>query len=99
MGTTSSLRGPYVLGYTHATIPTTKRCQAARWSQSQKSRVSSDWGLQLDPMKPKSLVIAGQLYGGEYVLGSCTHRPSSGESWGQLNSDFTSEEAEFSDQH
>ena len=37
---------------------------------------SSDWGLQLDPMKPELLVIAGQLYRGEYVLKSCTHRPS-----------------------
>ena len=31
-----------------------------------------DWGLQLDLMKPESLVIAGQLYRGEYVLKSCT---------------------------
>src|SRR3989344_4910916 len=28
-------------------------------------------------MKPESLVIAGQLYCGEYVLESCTHCPSS----------------------
>ena len=27
-------------------------------------------------MKLESLVIAGQLYRGEYVLKSCTHRPS-----------------------
>ena len=38
---------------------------------------SSDWSLQLDSMKLESLVIAGQLYCGEYVLESCTHRPSS----------------------
>ena len=38
---------------------------------------SSDWGLQLAPMKPELLVIAGQLYRGEYVLEFCTHRPSS----------------------
>ena len=37
---------------------------------------SSDWGLKLDPMKLDLLVIAGQLYRGEYVLKSCTHRPS-----------------------
>jgi len=41
-----------------------------------KAGASSDWGLQLDPMKPESLVIAGQLYCGEYVLESCTHCPS-----------------------
>ena len=37
-----------------------------------KSRPSSDWGLKLDPMKLELLVIAGQLYRGEYVLKSCT---------------------------
>lgn len=41
-------------------------------SQPFKSRPSSDWGLQLDPMKLELLVIAGQLYRGEYVLKSCT---------------------------
>ena len=46
-----------------------------------KSRPSSDWGLQLDPMKLDLLVIAGQLYRGEYVLKSCTHRPSTQGSW------------------
>ena len=37
-----------------------------------KGGASSDWGLQLDLMKPELLVIAGQLYCGEYVLESCT---------------------------
>ena len=32
-------------------------------------------------MKPELLVIAGQLYRGEYVLKSCTHRPSTQGSW------------------
>ena len=41
-----------------------------------KSGPSSDWSLQPDSMKLESLVIAGQLYCGEYVLESCTHRPS-----------------------
>ena len=39
-----------------------------------KSGLSSDCGLQLDRMKPESLVIAGQLYCGEYVLEPCTHK-------------------------
>lgn len=42
-----------------------------------KVSLSSDWGLQLDPMKLESLVIVNQLCHGEYVPGSCTHRPSS----------------------
>jgi hypothetical protein len=46
-----------------------------------KSSASSDWSLQLDSMKPDLLVIAGQPYRGEYVLKSCTHRPSTQGSW------------------
>ena len=45
-----------------------------------KSYLSSDWGLQLDPMKSESLVIADQQRCGEYVPGPCTHRPSRHES-------------------
>ena len=51
-----------------------------------KNSLSSDWGLQLDPMKLDSLVIAHQQWRGEYVPGPCTHRPSSHESWGYLKS-------------
>ena len=43
-------------------------------------RLSSDWGLQPDPMKLDSLVIAHQPWRGEYVPGPCTHRPSHHES-------------------
>ena len=42
-----------------------------------KAGPSSDWGLELDPMKVESLVIAHQPWRGEYVPGPCTHRPSS----------------------
>ena len=51
-----------------------------------KAILSSDWGLQPDPMKLDSLVIAHQPWRGEYVPGPCTHRPSSHESWGRLKS-------------
>ncbi len=51
-----------------------------RWSESLKAGLSSDWGLQLDPMKSESLVIADQQRCGEYVPGPCTHRPSRHES-------------------
>ena len=53
-------------------------------SQSQKAILSSDWSLQLDSMKAESLVIAHQLWRGEYVPGPCTHRPSSHGSWEDL---------------
>ncbi len=80
VGMTSNHHAPYVLGFTHATMAGTKGCDTARWSESQKTGLSSDWGLQLDPMKSESLVIADQQRCGEYVPGPCTHRPSSHES-------------------
>ncbi len=57
---TSSPHGPYVQGYTRATMGDTKSCEAARSSQSQKIILSSDWSLQLDSMKVESLVIVDQ---------------------------------------
>ncbi len=41
-----------------------------------KTVPSSDWSLQLDSMKPESLVKAYRLRRLEYVPGPCTHRPS-----------------------
>ena len=57
---TSSPHGPYDWGYTRTTMATTEGSDTARWSQSQKSRLSSDWSLQLDSMKLESLVITDQ---------------------------------------
>ena len=51
-----------------------------------KACLSSDWGLQPDPTKLDSLVIAHQPWRGEYVPGPCTHRPSSHGSWEYLKS-------------
>ena len=73
---TSSPHGLYVQGYTRATMDGTKRPKPARGRQSQKTVLSSDCRLQLACMKSESLVTAGQLNGGEYVPGPCTHRPS-----------------------
>ncbi len=60
VGMTSSPHGPYAQGYTRTTMAGTKGCKPARVSQSQKAGLSSDWGLQLDPMKAESLVILDQ---------------------------------------
>ena len=57
---TSSPHGPYVQGYTRATMGDTKGSKTARWSQSQKVALSSDCSLQLDCMKVESLVIVEQ---------------------------------------
>jgi hypothetical protein len=57
---TSSPHGPYDQGLTRATMAGTKGRDTARWSQSQKTGLSSDWSLQLDSMKSELLVIADQ---------------------------------------
>ena len=56
----SSQYVPYVQGYTRVTMVSTKGCDVARLSQSQKTNLSSDWSLQLDSMKSESLVIVDQ---------------------------------------
>ena len=57
---TSSPHGPYVQGYTRATMEHTTGSDTARFSQSYKMFLSSDCRLQLACMKPESLVIADQ---------------------------------------
>ena len=57
---TSSPHGLYAQGYTRATMAGTKSRKTARWSQSHKTGLSSDWSLQLDSMKLESLVIVDQ---------------------------------------
>ena len=57
---TSSQHGLYAWGYTRATMAGTKGCKPARGSESQKTGLSSDRGLQLDLVKLESLVIADQ---------------------------------------
>ena len=57
---TSSPHGPYIPGYTRATMAGTTSCDTVRWSQSLKTGLSSDCSLQLDCMKSESLVIVDQ---------------------------------------
>ncbi len=57
---TSSPHGPYVQGYTRATMAGTKGCKPAKGSQSKKTGLSSDRSLHLDSVKLESLVIADQ---------------------------------------
>ena len=57
---TSSPHGPYVQGYTRATMVGTNRRELARGSQSEKTGLSTDKSLQLDSLKSESLVIADQ---------------------------------------
>ena len=83
---TSSHHGPYVLGYTRATMASTEGMLLGDQMPISKTRLSSDRSLQPDSVKLESLVIAHQPWRGEYVPGPCTHRPSSHGSRGCLKS-------------
>ena len=80
VGMTSSQHGPDVLGDTHATMATTKGRQPARGSQSQQRW--SQFRLQAATRLHEGGVASnrGSAHHGEYVPGSCTHRPSHHES-------------------
>ena len=60
---TSSHHGPYVQGYTRATMGGTNGRELARGSQSEKTVLSTDKSLQLDSLKLESLVIPDQQAG------------------------------------
>ena len=70
VGMTSNHHALYDLGYTRTTMAfnkekqlqwrLTKRSKTARWSKTQKQRLSSDCRLQLACMKSELLVIADQ---------------------------------------
>ena len=57
---TSSPHGPYVWGYTRATMVCTEGSEPVMASEPPKAYPSPDWSLQLDSMKLESLVIADQ---------------------------------------
>ena len=57
---TSNHHAPYGLGYTRATMASTKRSEAVTWSKPHKASLSSDCRLQLAYMKLELLVIADQ---------------------------------------
>ena len=60
---TSNHHAPYILGYTRATMVATEGSKVARQSESQKSHLSSDCGLQPAHMKSELLVIPNQNVG------------------------------------
>jgi hypothetical protein len=60
---TSNHHAPYVLGYTRATMATTKRSEPVKASKSQKGSLSSDCGLQPAHTKLELLVIPNQNVG------------------------------------
>ncbi len=82
VGTTSNHHGPYVLGYTRATMAGTERCKTARWSKIAESW--SQYGLESETRLHEVGIASNRAsaWRGEYVPGPCTHRPSHHPSWG-----------------
>ena len=86
---TSGQHGAYVLGNTHPTMAKNNEPQAGNGKQI--SEISSQFRLR-SATRPHEVGIAsnGQSAGGrEYVLGSCTHRPSRQQSRQWLKLRFT----------
>ncbi len=84
---TSSQHGAYVLGYTHPTMAKNNGLQHRKVKLI--SEISPQFGLRAE-IRPHEVGIAsnrGSAGRGEYVLGPCTHRPSSQQSWGYPNFD------------
>ena len=77
---TSSQHGPDILGDTHDTMAETTGSQPARGSQSQQSR--PQFRLEAATRLHEVGVASNRksAHCGEYVPGSCTHRPSHHES-------------------
>ena len=72
----SSQHGPYTLGYTHPTMAKNNELQASNCKQI--SEISPQFRLGA-ATRPHEVGISSNRESagrGEYVLGSCTHRPS-----------------------
>jgi hypothetical protein len=79
---TSSHHGPYVLGYTRATMAGTARVRYGDVEPIAKSR--SQFGLESETRLHEGGIASNRAsaWRGEYVPGPCTHRPSHHPSWG-----------------
>ncbi len=82
---TSSQHGSYTLGHKHTTMAKNNELQAS--NSKLISEISPQFRLG-SATRPHEVGIAsnrGSACRGEYVLGSCTHRPSRQQSWGHPN--------------
>ena len=83
--TTSSQHGAYDLGHTHPTMANNNGKQAGNCKQIPE--ISPQFRLRA-ATRPHEVGIDSNRRSegcGEYVLGSCTHRPSSQQSWRRPN--------------
>ena len=83
---TSSQHGSYTLGYKHTTMAKNNELQVRKCKLI--SEISPQFRLG-SATRPHEAGIASNRESagrGEYVLASCTHRPSRQQSWGHPNS-------------
>ncbi len=80
VGMTSSPHGPYAQGYTRATMVNNKEMQTREGERI--SKISPQFGLQSATRLHEVGIASNRRSArcGEYVPGSCTHRPSHHES-------------------
>lgn len=81
---------PYVWGYKHATMASTKGSQSASWSKSHQSWSQFGLGAETRPHEVGIASNGRSAHYREYVPGSCTHRPSNHESHQYLTSELVS---------
>ena len=99
MGKTSGQHDPYTLGYTHPTMANNNELQAGNGKQISKISPQLGLGAEIRPHERGIGSNRGSAGRGEYVLASCTHRPSSEQSWGRPKPRLRRGEAELSDEH
>ena len=93
----SSQHVPYALGHTHPTMANNKEQQVRECKQI--SKISPQFRLQSATRLHEGGISSNRESAGrgEYVLASCTHRPSRQQSWGHPNI-LTRVEGETSDE-
>ena len=89
-GKTSSQHGPYALGYTHTTMANNNGLQAGNSKLIPQISPQFRLGAATRPHEAGISSNRGSAGRGEYVLGSCTHRPSRQQSRKWMNPRFLS---------
>ena len=85
---TSSQHGSYTLGYKHPTMAKNNGLQAGNSKQIPKISPQFRLGSATRPHEVGIASNRGSAGRGEYVLGSCTHRPSRQQSQGHPKSNL-----------
>ena len=85
---TSNQHGAYALGHTHPTMAKNSELQARKCKLISEISPQFRLGAATRPHEAGIASNRGSAYRGEYVLVSCTHRPSNQQSRERLKSRF-----------